>query len=159
MNSLLGTFDPLTLPGLRPSSARPTHNPLRATPPKKTDLDASAESTSILPFPYLPVLHSLIEQGRIWEARNLFDIAGNFVPQDSKIREALAPPRVKRSTRNAPKRSAEFRWLDSNGAQFRGKWVALIGDSLVASAASLKELLVQLSELRLPGKPLVHHID
>lgn len=159
MNPLLGTYNLLTLSSPRQSPARPTHGLFRAIPPRKTDLNASGDPTSVFPFPYSTILHSLIEQGRIWEARNLFGVAESYIPQDSKIREALAPPRVKRSTRVAPERSAEFRWLDSNGAQFRGKWVALIGDSLVASAATLKELLAQLSELQLSSKPLVHHID
>lgn len=159
MNPLLGTFDPLTLPSLRQTPAQRVRSPLRTTPARKTDLDASAASTSVLPYPYLSVLHSLIEQGRIWEARNLFGVAEHFVPAESKIREALAPPQVKRSTRNAPKRSAEFQWLDSNSSQFRGKWVALMGDRLIASAATLQDLLAHIRELQLLRKPLVHHID
>jgi uncharacterized protein DUF5678 len=114
---------------------------------------------SAQPFPYLRQLHSLLEQGQIRAAQDLFEFAKDFVPQDSKIREALAPPRVTTSSKRSVDRSAEFRWLDSNSSRFRGKWVALLGDRLVASADSLKELLVQLRTTPADGKPLIHHVD
>lgn len=109
-------------------------------------------------FPYARELRMLLEQGRIREAQRLFEFAKDYV-QDPKIREALAPPRVKKSSRKDVDRSAEFRWLDLNSARFRGKWVALLGDSLVASADSLRELLASLKALSLKSRPLVHHVD
>lgn len=109
-------------------------------------------------FPYARALRMLLEQGKIREAQRLFEFAKDYV-QDPKIREALAPPRVKKSLKKDVDRSAEFRWLDLNSARFRGKWVALLGDSLVASADSLRELQVCLKALSLKSRALVHHVD
>lgn len=118
--------------------------PVRPTPPKE--------------FPYSQVIGSLLEQGRIREAQKLFDYAKNFV-RDEKLQNALAPPRVKTSMRSDVDRSAEFRWLDRNGLRFRGRWVALLGEELVASAETLKELLARIQVISLTGRPLLHHID
>ena len=37
-------------------------------------------------------------------------------------------------------RRADYEWLRVNGDRFRGRWVALDGGTLVASAATLREL-------------------
>lgn len=118
-----------------------------------------SEFANILSYPYATILRSLVEQGRILEARKLLDTAGDFVPQESKIRQVLAPPRVRKSEKKGADRSAEFRWLKKNSSLYRGKWVALSGDRLVHHADSFKELIDYLDSLELAAKPLIHHID
>jgi hypothetical protein len=113
----------------------------------------------ILPFPYVTLLRELLEKGRIWEARNLLEIAGDAVPQDSKIREALAPPRIKKSPEKGFDRSAEFNWLKTKAAAYRGKWVALLDEQLLASADSLRDLLSKVRAIKPERKPLIHRID
>lgn len=163
MNPLLGTLNdhPLMLPEFNLAPSRPVslQRELGKQLSVKEGAGPNTISTSILRFPYLSYLHTLLEQGRIREAHTLFEFAKDLIPQDAKIREALAPPRMKASAKKGVDRSAEFRWLDLNSARFRGKWVALLGESLAASADSLKELLGQLGSMQLTGKPLVHHID
>lgn len=61
--------------------------------------------------------------------------------------------------RRGPNRSAEFRWLEANSTRYRGQWVALLGEELLVSAGSLKELLGHLQEHPPSGKPLIHHLD
>ncbi len=114
---------------------------------------------SIESFPYTQRIKSLLQRGEIKEAQHLYMHAKDLI-QDQRLHKALAPPRIRVSSREpGPDRSAEFRWLDSNSDRFRGRWVALLGERLVASADSLKELLVELKPMTLEGKPLVHHVD
>ncbi|MEA2601487.1 MAG: hypothetical protein QOF89_2479 [Acidobacteriota bacterium] len=103
-------------------------------------------------------VRSLVEEGRISEARRLLDTAGELVPAESKIREILSPPRVKQSDKRDVDRSAEFRWIKAHEASHRGKWVALVEEKLVASSDSLKELLVQIDQLQFDRRPLIHHL-
>ena len=74
------------------------------------------------------------------------------------IREVLSPARVRESDVRDVDRSAEFHWLKTKAAEYQGKWVALVGENLVASTDTLKELLARLAELRLEQKPLIHHL-
>ena len=118
-----------------------------------------SQGAQLLPFPYLALLRSLVEQGRILDARNLLEIAGDAIPQDSGIRHVLALPRVRKSSALGVDRSSEFRWLKTNAEMFRGKWVALDGDSFIAYADSLKDLLAQLHASPPPRRPLIHRIE
>ncbi|HKH50183.1 MAG TPA: DUF5678 domain-containing protein [Thermoanaerobaculia bacterium] len=103
-------------------------------------------------------IRSLVEEGRIWEAQQLLKSAGDRVPEGSMIREVLSPARVRESDVRDVDRSAEFHWLKTKAAEYQGKWVALVGENLVASTDTLKELLARLAELRLEQKPLIHHL-
>lgn len=116
------------------------------------------QSSSPSPFPYAQAIRSLLEQGRIRQAQSLYEHAKDLI-HDPRLHEALSPPRVKVSSKRGPDRSAELRWLDSNSDRFRGRWVALLGENLLASAGTLKELLSHLKSLAPEGKPLVHHVD
>jgi hypothetical protein len=169
MQSLLGSLNeqPLTFPGLEtrlPDDIRQTQEKARrqgfriyrGAVPNEASLGQEAQ---VFPFPYLAVLRSLVEQGRILDARNLLEIAGDAIPQDSRIRHVLAPPRVRKSSVLGADRSSEFRWLKANAEVFRGKWVALDGDSLITYADSLKDLLAQLHASPPPRRPLIHRIE
>jgi hypothetical protein len=103
-------------------------------------------------------LRLLVEEGQIREAQELLKSAGDRVPADSKMREILGPSRVRKSAVKGVDRSAEFHWLKTKGAEHPGKWVALVGENLVASSDTLKELLAQLAELRLGREALIHHL-
>lgn len=102
---------------------------------------------------------ALLAEGQIWEAQELLKSAGDRIPADSKLREVLGPARVLgRSPARDFDRSAEFRWLKTNWEAYEGKWVALVGEDLVACTDTLKELLACLAELQLDRKPLIHHL-
>jgi hypothetical protein len=104
-------------------------------------------------------IRSLLTEGRIWEAQELLKSAGDCAPIDSKLREVLAPARVLgRSKAEGVDRGAEFHWLKTKAAKYQGKWVALVGENLVASTDTLKELLARLQDLRLEREPLIHHL-
>ena len=74
------------------------------------------------------------------------------------MREILGPARVRKSAVKGVDRSAEFHWLKTKAVEHPGKWVALVGEDLVASSDTLKELLAHLSEFRLDREPLIHHL-
>lgn len=103
-------------------------------------------------------IRSLLMEGRILEAKSLLQTAGDLVPVESKLREVLSPARVTRSARTDVDRSPEFGWLNRHEAEYQGKWVALVGEDLVASSDTLKELLAELAQQRFERKPLIHHL-
>jgi|SRR6185295_11747475 len=104
-------------------------------------------------------IRALLAEGQIWEAQQLLKSVGDDVPVDPKLREVLAPPRIRRIPEKGFDRSAEFHWLKTKAELYRGKWVALLGDELIASAETLKDLLVRVNELAPARKPLVHRIE
>ena len=122
------------------------------------DLQQS-DGLSVSYYPYVELIQDHLAHGRILAAQKLFEFARDLIPSDSKLAKALAPPKIKKSDRRDVDRSAEFHWLDMNSGRFRGQWVALVGDNLVASAESLDELLSTLRASPPPGKPLIHHLD
>ena len=103
-------------------------------------------------------LRSLLLEGRIRDAQELFAAAGPSALVDPKLRAALSPPIVRKSNVRGVDRSAEFRWLDTHSAEYQGKWVALVGENLVASSDTLEALLARLRELQLKEKPLIDHL-
>lgn len=103
-------------------------------------------------------IRSLLAEGQIWEAQKLFNTSGDLLPADSKLREVLSPPRIRRSNVKGVDRSPEFHWLKTHADAHQGEWVALVGEDLVASSDSLKELLAKLDQLRFEREPLVHHL-
>lgn len=110
-------------------------------------------------FPYVDLIRDHLAHGRILEARKLFEFARGFIPMDSRLSTALAPPKIKKSSRRSVDRSAEYRWLDENSAKFRGKWVALAAGRLMASCDTLKGLLASLDASACGISPLIHHLD
>jgi hypothetical protein len=56
-------------------------------------------------------------------------------------------------------RTREFAWLKRHGSEHRGRWVALLGDQLLASAEQLADVLRTIGARDLKAKPLVHHIE
>src|SRR5204863_9731134 len=101
----------------------------------------------------------LLREGRILDARDVLDAAGPSAPVDPKLREVLAPARARKSDVRDVDRTAEFEWLRTKSAPYRGKWVALVGPEPVASAPSLKELRAELAALPNVGNPLIHRIE
>lgn len=103
-------------------------------------------------------IRDLLAEGQIWKAQELLKSAGDDAPIDPKLRKVLSPPRVRESDLKDFDRSAEFHWLKTNWDEYQGKWVALLGEDLLASSDSLKELLARLEELHPERRPLIHHL-
>ncbi len=136
------------------SSTRPTL--LQAS--RVDQPSAGLASGGTTTFPYADLIREHLTQGRILAAHKLFDFAKDLI-SDSKLVKVLSPPRIKKSDRLDVDRSSEFRWLRENSSRFQGQWVALVGNELVASAASLADLLAQLKSTPPASSPLIHHLD
>ncbi|HET9227632.1 MAG TPA: hypothetical protein VFR31_13250 [Thermoanaerobaculia bacterium] len=102
-------------------------------------------------------IRALLAEGRISDAKRLVDGAGDLLPPGSTLREIFHPVIRKLDMRDVD-RTGEYRWLKENGRNYRGKWVAVAGESLVLATDSLKELLVRLKDMDTPVEPLIHHI-
>jgi hypothetical protein len=110
---------------------------------------------------WIRVLQNLIERDMIAEARSVLD----KIPQSAfgteqleNLRRVLAPPKVGRSAIRGLDRTREWNWLRRHSEDYRGKWVAVLGDELVASADVLSDLLEVLRERPLLHRPLIHRI-
>ncbi len=103
-------------------------------------------------------IRSLLAEGQIWEAQQLLKSVGEDIPMDPKLRDVLGPARVRKSAIKDFDRSAEFHWLKTNWEAYQGKWVALLGEDLLASTDTLQELRVRLAELHPKRRPLIHHL-
>ncbi len=109
---------------------------------------------------YAGRIRALLESDRIVQARELVSEALQSNPGDPEILnlyEVLKPPRGKPRQIIDSDRSQEFEWMIRNREAYRGRWVAVEGDRLVADAASFAELQSRIQDL--DGVPLVHRID
>ena len=103
-------------------------------------------------------ISSLLAEGQILEAQRLFKTSGDLLPADSKLREILSPPRIRTIDFRDVDRSPEYRWINTHWHEYQGQWVALVGEDLVASSDSLKELLAGLDQRKFERVPLIHHL-
>jgi len=111
--------------------------------------------------PYLALVRSLVEGDKIEAARKLLAVALRRAPAARellKVADVLAPARVESVSRTDRERSQEYSWLKRNAAAYAGRWVAVDGEQLVASASTLKELLEQIRQLNRSHPPLVHRL-
>lgn len=75
-----------------------------------------------------------------------------------RLRQALAAPLVQPVAEHDVDRSREYAWLKAHANEYRGRWVALLGDNVVAVASSLRGLREALRDSSLAGSPLVHRL-
>jgi len=111
--------------------------------------------------PYVPRIWRLLEEARLKAARDLLAEAlgeNDREPGLADLSRLLAPPRQRASPLKDRDRSAEFRWIEEHGGEHMGEWVAVLGDALLAHAATLHELLAQLSRVDRDNQALVHHL-
>lgn len=105
-----------------------------------------AADASVLP----KILDGLLLEGRIEAARALASVALSTHGSSEVIKKyarILAPPKLVSTASPSPSNgSAEWDWLRSNAAQFRGNWVAVAGNELLGSSRELPTLLAILGD-------------
>ncbi|CAE6703385.1 DUF5678 domain-containing protein [Nitrospira defluvii] len=74
------------------------------------------------------------------------------------LRKVLAPPTVTRTQVHDVDRTQEFMWLKTESHKYRGQWVAIEGDRLVANSHNLRELREILSNLKPTPSVLIHRV-
>ena len=106
-------------------------------------------------------VRELVAQERLLEARELLEQAlrdDQDNPELRSLQVVLAPPEVTRVNLTDQDRTKELQWIAAHAKEYRGRWIAVLGDTLVAHASSLKELRVALEKLPDNGTPLLHRI-
>lgn len=105
-------------------------------------------------------IHEHVRAGRIRIAQSLARDSAVRYPEDSEAKkacriltggEATPRPKTGRSLRD------EYRWLRSPPDEYRGCWVALVGEEVVAAADTLAKLR-ELLPPQLERAPLAVHL-
>ena len=112
---------------------------------------------------YVPRIRALVEEERIRDARALVKEALLKNPSEPGLQgwsEVLAPAKTRTAPREAGMdfdRSPELRWLEEHWEEFRGQWVALLHDELLAHG-TLDEVTAELEAKPPKSRPLLHRI-
>lgn len=96
------------------------------------------------PFLLIARVKLLLEQQKIREARRTLEIGSSRHPANRQIASllrAISPGQVSATGRTSSGRDRETAWIKQHGHEYRGKWIALEEDCLIAFAATLNELL------------------
>lgn len=112
--------------------------------------------------PFVMAVRGLIEAEQLAAAREMLAAAPTHILTDplvARLRSILAPPVVKRVQKRDVDRTREYEWLGTKGHKYRGRWVALDGERLLAVASSLRELREQLKTVAFTHPPLLHRVD
>lgn len=129
----------------------------------RASLPRALDGAAIVPFPCAAQIRVLVEKDKILAARKLLDLALRNSPTDPALeawRRVLSPPRVldRAARANNSERTEEFQWFERDAEGYRGRWVAVEHDRLVAEAATLQELMSMLRAIEPKPNPIIHHI-
>lgn len=116
------------------------------------------EGARVRAFPYARVIRQYVENEQLSKARNLLGIALKQPQPPAELYEwqrVLEPARVRVVPRVGFDRRAEVAWLNEHASKYRGQWVAVVGDRLLASAESARELNARLEHAAPSTPPLL----
>jgi hypothetical protein len=105
---------------------------------------------------------NFLSDGCIIDARQVLQEALLRWPKDQgllRLQRVISPGRVVAKEKQYKDRRSEISWIAENRQTYKGKWVALMGDQLIAMADDLKTLLDDLRERQLEEAPLIHRLD
>ncbi len=116
------------------------------------------------PEGYVARIRELIETERVRGARRLMDEAWATFPDHPALipwKKALSPAEVVKVGGPLDKdRTPEYKWLHLHGSKYRGEWVAVLDDRLVAHSADPHEMRAKLDAApRTAFPPLVVFIQ
>lgn len=123
-------------------------------PAKVIREDASAD--------YEARIRKLVEEDRVGGARRLVEEALREHPGDPELlrwQELLAPAFVYGRRPVEFEGTAEHGWLAANAADYKGEWVAVLGEELLAHAPTQRELIAKLKKLAYRELPVIEHIE
>ncbi|OQW31451.1 MAG: hypothetical protein A4E20_03970 [Nitrospira sp. SG-bin2] len=105
----------------------------------------------------------LLSKGELIKARQLLQDASRagqkFSEPILKLNHALTLEKVVTHAETFPHRKSEATWIKTNRASYHGKWVAVLGEQVVASGDTFKEVLAALKQKQLTVLPVIHHIE
>ncbi|MBW8875740.1 MAG: hypothetical protein JF614_12315 [Acidobacteria bacterium] len=113
---------------------------------------------------YRERIRELVEADRVEGARRLLAEAlerGDHGEDLSRWERVLAKTKGRRNPEVALDfdRTPEITWIREKSDPYKGQWVALLGDQLLAHSASLDEVMAVLEANKPPRRPMVHYID
>lgn len=126
-----------------------------STPPAAEDPLTTADG-------FAEAVRCYLGRGEAGEARRTAARGATAFPSDPWLRKAnrvLNPSRIVSKPATAPDRTREFAWLRKHSAEYRGRWVALLGEELLSSGTQLEDVLTELRSRNLDIKPLVHYVE
>lgn len=106
-------------------------------------------------------VRQLLEQDDVEAARKVLDSVARSVVNRGwapQLRDVVAAPTVTPVLVLDVDRSADFEWIRANGPRYPGRWVAVDDGQLLASAATLRDLLGDPALRTLNRKPLIHRV-
>jgi hypothetical protein len=109
---------------------------------------------------YVPRIQKLLEVADLRGARKLLAEArerGSSESDLEQLERLLAPPRQELRPASDFDRSAEIRWLEEHWEEYRGQWVALLHDELLAHG-TLDEVTAELKANPPKARALLHRI-
>jgi hypothetical protein len=112
---------------------------------------------------YVDRIREHVEREEVGAARRLVAEAlreGSTEPGLADWERLLAPGKVLGfSPASEFDRSAEFRWFAEHGREYRGQWVAVLGEQMLAHAKVYEDLRAELDKLRPAAPPFVHFVE
>lgn len=113
---------------------------------------------------FLAAVHELLDNASpTWAQRAAAEGHSRF-PDHQELERlcrllTLPPARVIPSDGRKKRDSRKiYRWLDENEIHYRGQWIAVNEDGLMASAPTLQELLRKIEEIGQDDNSLIHHV-
>ncbi len=106
-------------------------------------------------------IRALLSEGLLRDARTVVAEALRRFPNNEALyalSKLTAPSKAIRSAVRFPRREEELRWLDEHRELYKGRWVALLGNELIASADTMKQLLDAVAAKNIEGSPLIHKV-
>jgi hypothetical protein len=83
-------------------------------------------------------------------------------PKDTKLQDlyhTVSPGRAVPREVTYRDRKLEMAWIKANRSQYRGKWVALLGEQVIGMGDDLKSVLRVVQKQQLAEPPLIHHCN
>ena len=110
---------------------------------------------------YVSQIRKLVQEERIGAARQLVEEALRECPDDPdllKWKEVLAPAFVYGRRPVNFEGTPEHGWIVAHAAEYKGQWVAVLDEELLAHAPTQMELIAKLKKLASKRLPVVEHI-
>jgi hypothetical protein len=106
-------------------------------------------------------IRALLSEGLLRDARTVVAEALRRFPNNEALyalSKLTAPSKAALSAVRFPRREDELRWLEEHRNQYKRRWVALLGNELIASADTMKQLLDAVAAKNIEGSPLIHKV-
>ncbi len=104
-------------------------------------------------FVLLARTKKLLNEQRIQDARSTLEHGARLYPKDmgiARLLRAISPGQTTRVKSTAmANRNREIAWIRKHGIHYRGQWVAIRNDELLASAKTLRSVLEKLKQREL----------